>query len=635
MKTRLTTALALVAALYCLAWAAGEEADSQQPAAISIGPSQTTAETDAITIPRMLSYQGKLTDTFGLPVVDTTYSISFRLYIVPTGGTPFWNETQTVRTRGGLFSTLLGSVAPIGSMPDAGGAYVAMAVNGGAELAPRLRIASAAYAYKADTAAFAVAGGDAQWVQGADTVLYTAARVGLARGGAGNGLLGNRTITHTNFGAEACTTGQGGQNLEFCTIGGGKNNKAVGNLATVGGGLANTANEVCGTVAGGNDNTAGDHATVGGGVCNSASGWLSSVVGGQRNAADGAAAAIGGGGWNRASGSFDVVAGGMHDTASGGYSVVSGGRYNSASSGHSAVGGGMYNRASGYAGTVGGGYANLASDSCAVVGGGFADSATSLYATVGGGFHNVAEDTCAVVGGGNQNIASGFGATVPGGSGNAAWTRNSFAANGLSTVGGANSNSAAFNSATATASGQLRCGTLSKGGGSFTIDHPLDPYGKILNHYFIEGPEMRNLYDGEAVLDASGRAVITLPDYFSTLNRNPRVQLTGLGTSDVYVTEEVVSNRLVIGGKPGTKVYWQVTGERKDVTAEAIRRMMPVEQPKTQDLAGRMLDDDFLVGCMEQLAREGKAQGIDFRTAAGRMRYEQMKQMTAEQQEAR
>jgi hypothetical protein len=31
---------------------------------------------------------------------------------------------------------------------------------------------------------------------------------------------------------------------------------------------------------------------------------------------------------------------------------------------------------------------------------------------------------------------------------------------------------------------------------------------------------------------------------------------------------------------------------------------------------------------MDQLVREGKAQGIDFRTAAGRQRYEKMKQLT-------
>jgi hypothetical protein len=53
--------------------------------------------------------------------------------------------------------------------------------------------------------------------------------------------------------------------------------------------------------------------------------------------------------------------------------------------------------------------------------------------------------------------------------------------------------------------------------------------------------------------------------------------------------------------------------------------MMPVEQEKTGPLAGRMLDDEFMSGCLEQLEREGKAQGIDFRTAKGRERYERMK----------
>jgi hypothetical protein len=31
-------------------------------------------------------------------------------------------------------------------------------------------------------------------------------------------------------------------------------------------------------------------------------------------------------------------------------------------------------------------------------------------------------------------------------------------------------------------------GSLSKGGGSFRIDHPLDPAGKYLYHSFVESP---------------------------------------------------------------------------------------------------------------------------------------------------
>jgi hypothetical protein len=58
--------------------------------------------------------------------------------------------------------------------------------------------------------------------------------------------------------------------------------------------------------------------------------------------------------------------------------------------------------------------------------------------------------------------------------------------------------------------------------------------------------------------------------------------------------------------------------------------MMPVEQSKTGALAGRMLDDEFISGCMDQLVSEGKASGIDFRAAGGRARYERMRQQGQE-----
>jgi len=103
------------------------------------------------------------------------------------------------------------------------------------------------------------------------------------------------------------------------------------------------------------------------------------------------------------------------------------------------------------------------------------------------------------------------------------------------------------------------------------------------------------------------------------------VQLTGVGSPDVvYVAEDVSDNRFAIGGKPGTKVYWQVTGDRKDQSAEVIRTMMPVEQPKTGSLTGVSWDDNFLVGCMRQLEQMGKAGEFSFRTAAGRQRYQNM-----------
>ena len=53
-------------------------------------------------------------------------------------------------------------------------------------------------------------------------------------------------------------------------------------------------------------------------------------------------------------------------------------------------------------------------------------------------------------------------------------------------------------------------GNLEKAGGSFKIDHPLDPANKYLCHSFVESPEMKNVYDGVVVLDRKGKAEIEL-----------------------------------------------------------------------------------------------------------------------------
>src|ERR1051325_5804838 len=49
-------------------------------------------------------------------------------------------------------------------------------------------------------------------------------------------------------------------------------------------------------------------------------------------------------------------------------------------------------------------------------------------------------------------------------------------------------------------------GNLEKAGGSFKIDHPLDPANKYLCHSFVESPDMKNVYDGVVVLDDKGEA---------------------------------------------------------------------------------------------------------------------------------
>jgi len=140
-------------------------------------------------------------------------------------------------------------------------------------------------------------------------------------------------------------------------------------------------------------------------------------------------------------------------------------------------------------------------------------------------------------------------------------------------------------------------GTVSKGGGSFKIDHPLDPGGKYLYHSFVESPDMKNVYDGTEVLDASGRATVMLPDWFEALNRDFRYQLTPVGSPapGLHVAAEITGGRFTIaGGAAGLKVCWQVTGIRKDPWANAHR--IPVEQDKPAADQGRYLHPDLYDG---------------------------------------
>ncbi|MFN0110004.1 MAG: hypothetical protein ACKVZH_14205 [Blastocatellia bacterium] len=132
-------------------------------------------------------------------------------------------------------------------------------------------------------------------------------------------------------------------------------------------------------------------------------------------------------------------------------------------------------------------------------------------------------------------------------------------------------------------------GTLSKGGGSFKIDHPLDPENKYLYHSFVESPDMMNIYNGNITTDESGVAVVELPEWFETLNRDFRYQLTVIGTfAQAIVAEKVNGNRFAIRtSEPGVEVSWQVTGVRQDPWANQNR--IPTEELKPETERGTYL----------------------------------------------
>jgi hypothetical protein len=147
-------------------------------------------------------------------------------------------------------------------------------------------------------------------------------------------------------------------------------------------------------------------------------------------------------------------------------------------------------------------------------------------------------------------------------------------------------------------------GTLTKSGGSFKIDHPLDPANKYLSHSFVESPDMKNIYDGVVTLDATGQAEVSLPDWFGAVNKDFRYQLTSIGAPgpNLYIAAEISANRFKIaGGAAGAKVSWQVTGTRQDAWANAHR--IPVEELKPAQERGSYLAPELFGQPQEKSVR--------------------------------
>ena len=123
--------------------------------------------------------------------------------------------------------------------------------------------------------------------------------------------------------------------------------------------------------------------------------------------------------------------------------------------------------------------------------------------------------------------------------------------------------------------GNINCtGTLSKGSGSFKIDHPLANMSNTHNlyHSFIEGPQADLIYRGKVDLE-NGSASINLDTVskmtsgtFEALNRN--VQCFTSNESDWDAVKGSVSGNILTISCQNTSstatVSWLVIGERKD-----------------------------------------------------------------------
>ncbi|MBL4590425.1 MAG: hypothetical protein JKY96_00550 [Phycisphaerales bacterium] len=151
----------------------------------------------------------------------------------------------------------------------------------------------------------------------------------------------------------------------------------------------------------------------------------------------------------------------------------------------------------------------------------------------------------------------------------------------------------------------------SSGTKSFMIDHPLDPMGSYLLHYSSESPEPQNRYNGNVFLDNRGRAVIVLPDYFSSINTDHRYTLTPIGAPapNLYIETEIQGNTFVIaGGVPLQKISWEVISKRSDAFVQ--QRGAPIELQKIGPDRGRLL--------MPSLYGQPETMGIHYKAPASK-----------------
>jgi hypothetical protein len=188
--------------------------------------------------------------------------------------------------------------------------------------------------------------------------------------------------------------------------------------------------------------------------------------------------------------------------------------------------------------------------------------------------------------GGTATKGGGFGVSARGGNATGA---GNFAGDGIIAIPGTGFEGAKRGKAGTFVGDVEVTGVLSKAGGSFKIDHPLDPENKYLSHSFVESPDMMNIYNGNVTTDDNGVAVVELPDYFDSLNRDFRYQLTVVGQfAQAIVADEVKDNRFKIQtSAPGVKVSWQVTGVRRDAWANQNR--IKVEEVKSERERGYYL----------------------------------------------
>jgi hypothetical protein len=501
-------------------------------------------------VPPVVKFGGVLTDASGKPVTGTV-GVTFALYKDQEGGAPLWMETQNVQPdKTGHYSVMLGATSSHGLAGDlfvsGEPRWLGVQLQGQAEQ-PRTVLMSVPYALKAADAETIGGLPPSAFVKASATSSTTGSNVSQPS----SAITGTGTTNHVTKWVSA--TKLGNSNIF---------DAPSGNV-----GIATTSPSAKLDV----DGTARirGNATVNGGLSAGPITAASSSSGGT-----GVYANAGSSG-----GSNGVIAIGATGVA--GYTTVGGSIALFGNAGNSTGSNGVVGYgATGVAGnsTITGSYGTYGSGSTGVWGNSTGTGANvGVYGSGGSGGTGVygVGDAWGVLG--QSSSASGSG----GGFGN------SSTGDALFTYNQSGGYAAFFD-------GDVDVdGNLSKAGGSFKIDDPIDPANKYLYHSFVESPDMMNIYNGNATTDEQGSAVVQLPEWFETLNRDFRYQLTVIGQFAQAIVASKVSNHqfAIKTDKANVEVSWQVTGIRQDVWANAHR--IPVEVSKPESDRGLYLHPEL------------------------------------------
>lgn len=117
-------------------------------------------------IPKMINYQGKLTDANNVPVANGAYNMILTIYDASAAGNVLWSSRESdacgaafnpsaksITVANGLFSTLLGETGdcPLNLDFNTDEYWLGVTVGADAEMTPRKRIGAVGYAYNSDT----------------------------------------------------------------------------------------------------------------------------------------------------------------------------------------------------------------------------------------------------------------------------------------------------------------------------------------------------------------------------------------------------------------------------------------------------------------------------------------------------